>query len=116
MRKQTEEKMMLNLEQILDSGQKVVSGKERGIDARAVFDLDKIDRSDEHVVVVVPNDVKVITPSFVLGMFSPSVSKCGSIENFFKKFEFKTPSNLVLEQIQQGAKLGLVKGHALSNF
>lgn len=111
---------MVELNKVLDRGQKVISGKDRGIDARKSFGLDKLDQSNDHVVIVVPDDVKVITPSFVLGMFSPSVSKCGSIEKFFTKYEFTTPSGapstLVLEQIQQGAKLGLVQGHALSNI
>lgn len=110
---------MVELNKVLSSGQKVISGKDRGINARKSFGLDQLDKSNEHIVIVVPEDVKVITPSFILGMFSSSVSACGSIEKFFSKYEFKTPSGvpsaLVLEQIQQGAKLGLVQGHALNN-
>lgn len=108
------ENKMLDLTKLVkDPESKVISGKDRGINARKEYDVDSLDTVSDRITVVLPQYIKIITPSFVMGMFSKSVLELGSVDAFMNKYEFQT-SSLVLEQIKNAAKLSLVQGSALS--
>ena len=91
----------------------IVSGKDRGLNARILHCVDKLDESNGTVQVLLPEHLKVMTPSFTMGMFSKSVTKFGSVDSFLEKYNFKT-SDLVLEQIKNAAKLSLIEDDAFS--
>lgn len=69
----------------------VFSGRDRGIAARAEFNLDEIDRIYSSVEVVLPSTLYTLTSSFFLGLFGESVRKCGSVTSFEEKFKFSGP-------------------------
>ena len=92
----------------------VISGRERGEGARRDFDLPGLDTLEETINVLVPEHVRAITPSFVLGMFGASVVQCGTIEKFFDKFHFDAKPHIV-SQIRRGAQYSLLKGTALDS-
>ena len=56
-----------------------LSGKEPGEAAREYFELDKRDGERDSIVVIVPEDVYSLGPSFFCGMFGESYSKLGPI-------------------------------------
>ncbi|HEX8578152.1 MAG TPA: hypothetical protein VF655_00990 [Allosphingosinicella sp.] len=79
-----------------------LSGHIRGQEARRFFGLDDADRGDEEVVICVPEEVYMVTPSFFQGMFASSVHARGNDrEAFFRKFKFQADS-VVLKQIDRG--------------
>jgi hypothetical protein len=104
---------MLDLSQLSGDGDtKVLSGKQRGIRARADYSLETFDSASGQVTVKFAPDVQAITPSFVLGMFGVSVKAYGSVDAFFQKYEFEVRPNL-LAQIRRGAEYSLLKGDPL---
>jgi hypothetical protein len=85
-----------------------LSGHERGRAARENYRLNDADRDGEIIRVVVPEDIYSITSSFFQGMFSESVRKAGSRENFLARFEFDAPP-VVLRQIERGIEASLMR-------
>ena len=83
-----------------------LSGKERGKQARGMFDLDRFDREENlRVVVKLPEYLKGINSSYSLGLFSESVAHLGSLEAFLEKFQFDGKPEiigLVLEALRRG--------------
>jgi hypothetical protein len=96
-----------------DGATNVLSGKQRGLQAREDFKLDEFDAVDDGVSVVLSAGVEAITPSFVLGMFGASVRRCGSVDSFFEKYRFNTNKSYIVAQLRRGAEYSLVKGSAL---
>jgi len=92
----------------------VISGKDRGIEARAHFHVAELDANGAPIEVRVPQNVRAVTPSFVLGMFGPSISKAGSPDAFFSKFHFDAKPH-VMHQIRRGVRFGLLRGSARDN-
>ena len=90
----------------------VISGQDKGQAMRKEYRLDTLDRADERVNVMVPDFVDAITPSFVLGMFGPSVRRFGSVATFLSHYNFKAKPHII-SQVQRGAAYGLVSGSAL---
>jgi hypothetical protein len=95
-----------------DGATSVLSGKQRGMQARIDFKLDDLDARDEDVTVRLSEVVEAITPSFVLGMFGKSVRLCGSVDSFFDKYKFNTKP-YIIAQLRRGAEYSLVKGTPL---
>ncbi|PHQ63059.1 MAG: hypothetical protein COC10_08145 [Sphingobium sp.] len=93
----------IDLEQLTGAG-KVhnLSGRERGLAARELFDLDKLDADAQPVDVIVPEYVYSLTPSFVQGFFGQSVRTFEyDTERFKAHFRFRAPS-IVLQQLERG--------------
>jgi hypothetical protein len=108
--------VMLDLAPLTDHGQiTVISGKDRGEQARTRFELDRLDASAETVDVYFPATVISVTPSFVQGMFSKSVWRYRSVDAFTTKYRFHV-SPVIMDQVRQGAQLSLLKRHALSGI
>ncbi|THK38630.1 hypothetical protein EHS39_08970 [Ensifer sp. MPMI2T] len=85
-----------------------LSGHERGVAARAKFNLAALDEGSEPVVVAIPEFVYTITPSFFQGMFADSVKKLGNREGFLAHYSFIAPP-IVLQQIENGIRSSLMK-------
>ena len=83
-----------------------LSGKEKGIAAREHFNLDELDDINQLIVVNIPETLDAISSSFFLGMFSQSVVKLGSKEEFINKFKFNGSATL-LRQINKGISRSL---------
>lgn len=99
-----------------DSSVRNLSGHERGVAARAMFELDTLDRADEPVRVVIPRDVYTLTPSFFQGMFSESVKALGCERSrFLAHYKFDA-SAIVMRQIDRGIDtVGMRRGQLLAH-
>jgi hypothetical protein len=79
-----------------------LSGHERGLAARELFNLDQLDRIDEVVKIKVPEHIYGISPSFIQGMLSASVRNLGkSREQFYRHYDIVS-TDLVRRQIERG--------------
>lgn len=103
----------INLAQLTRNGEvRNLAGHERGQAARALFELDRLDKSAEPIVVVVPEDVYLLSPSFIQGMFSESIKSLGDRSAFLGRYSFRaTPS--VLRQIDSGIASSLMRRHSV---
>jgi len=72
----------------------VYSGRDRGVALRQRYKLDTEEDHADHVKVVIPESAYTVSSSFFLGLFGPSVRKCGSVDKFEQKFLFAAPSFL----------------------
>lgn len=72
-----------------------LSGKERGEHARRLFDLDKYDDQQTSILVRIPPEIRSISSSFTLGLFSESVIKRGSLEKFIAAVKFDGERSIV---------------------
>jgi len=72
----------------------VYTGRERGQQLRESLALDQSDSEGAEVNVVIPDTTYTVTSSFFLGLFGPSVIKCGSKGAFFGRFHFQQPDFL----------------------
>lgn len=64
---------LINLDPYLGRGGgrvSILSGKDRGLDLRKEFRLDELENNKEPTTISVPPDLRRVTPSFVLGLFS----------------------------------------------
>ncbi|WP_137045493.1 hypothetical protein [Pseudolabrys sp. FHR47] len=84
-------------------------GHERGVAARQEFDLDRLDKVDEEIVVRVPGDMRTLTPSFLQGLFAGSVSNLGE-HGFYKHYKFDAPMH-ILDDVRAGVDRILTSRH-----
>ncbi len=77
----------IDLSEVRVPGTRVYSGQPRGKAAREHFNVDALDREDTVVTVLVPPDTYSIGPSFLLGLFEPSIIRFGK-EKFYIRFKF----------------------------
>ena len=77
-----------------------LSGKERGLAARRVFQLDNYDESRTPVTVRIPDNVYAISTSFFCGMFGDSYQKLGDV-GLREVYKFEMP-DVLRPQIEQG--------------
>lgn len=78
-----------------------LSGKDRGLDARAQFGMNRLDQSADTVTVIIPDYVYAVSTSFFCGMFSASYNALGGRDQLLEKYIFKVPPEL-WPQIEQG--------------
>lgn len=99
----------INLHELTDEGAvRNLAGHDRGMQARVRFDLDKLDAIDDSVTVVVPEDIYLLSPSFIQGMFARSIKKFGGREGFLQHYGFDA-SSLVMNQIESGITAALME-------
>jgi hypothetical protein len=77
----------IDLGEVRVPGTRVYSGQPRGKAARQHFRVDSLDREEGVVTVLIPSDTYSIGPSFLLGLFEPSIIKLGE-DRFFAKYKF----------------------------
>jgi hypothetical protein len=93
---------MINLDSLTNDGRvRNLTGHERGLAARAKFDLSNLDKSNDIIEVHVSNNIDAITVSFFQGMFAESVKFAGA--GFLVKFHFHA-STRVMEQVMRGVQ------------
>lgn len=80
---------------------KFYSGRPRAEAVRQELNLEKEESGIEQYTIIVPQDTDSIHTSFFLGLFGPSIRKCGSRAEFLKKFVFQAPPS-VLEDVEDG--------------
>lgn len=72
-----------------------LSGKERGMAARADLHLDQLDKEPDQVTVVVPEFLDTISPSFFQGLFSESIRALKGKDAFLNKYQFKASEDMM---------------------
>ncbi len=69
-------------------GSRVLSGRDRGVECRKMFNLAQLDSSRESAVLVkIPKDIYSMNTSFFLGLFGDSIRALGR-EGFLSKYQF----------------------------
>jgi len=74
-------------------GQKTFTGREEGEALRARWNLDGIDKAGAGVRLVASGAV-IVSSSFLIGLFAPSVRREQSAAAFWKRFEFDAPDTV----------------------
>lgn len=69
-------------------------GREAGQAMRAQLELDQKENDVEIVKVIIPSTIYTMSSSFFMGLFGPSVRKCGGHVQFGNKFHFAAPDFL----------------------
>ena len=80
-------------------GGPVYIGRPKGKAAREKYKLDVVDRSNDLVKVIIPDNTFSINSSFFLGFFGNSIRHKKSKENFLAQFEFITKNKAVQDDI-----------------
>ena len=79
-----------------------LSGHDRGVAARKMFELDGLDQSTDDVRILVPDYVYGVSPSFVQGLLAETVHRLGdSRDRFYSRFSLAA-SDLVKRQFERG--------------
>ena len=78
----------ISLETYRTKGAKIFTGRDRGEYVRNKSKIDKIERENEEVIIVIPDNLYSINPSFFEELFVNVVTKLGK-EKFYEKFNFK---------------------------
>jgi len=76
------------LEKYRTKGAKIFTGRDRGEYVRDKSKIDEIEKNNEQITIVIPNNLYSINPSFFEELFVNVVTKLGK-EIFYKKFIFK---------------------------
>lgn len=76
---------IINLEDYRTEGSKVFTGRDRGRRVRIESKINEIEKNYEEVVLIVPDNIYSIIPSFFEELFLDVVLKLGK-DNFHKKF------------------------------
>ena len=79
----------IRLETLTRNEVNVLSGHERGVSARAAFDLDKLDQGSEEIDIVIPDTLEAVTPSFVQGFFARSFATLGGKDGVARRYHFR---------------------------
>lgn len=91
----------IKLDELTKGEVRNLSGQERGVEARAMFNLDELDSSNDEVKVIVPDDLDAIASSFFQGMFASSVRNLGGGESFLRHYRFNASPEVML-QVMRG--------------
>lgn len=103
---------MINLSELTEGRVRNLTGHERGLAARAKFNLDTLDASTDSIEVKVPEDLEGITTSFFQGMFAKSVR--ASQDKFLDRYRFHA-SPAIMEQVLRGIdRVNTKRGAALA--
>ena len=99
----------IELEKYLHSNATYLTGRLEGKDIRTTLDLDREDKSNEPVEVIISSKMTGINISFFLGLFSKSLKILK--ENFTEKYIFvysdEETRDLIEEDIEYGIKEAL---------
>lgn len=79
-----------------------LSGHERGLAARQLFELDQLDKLDGPVEILVPDHIYGVSPSFIQGLLSASVKALGSNRDRFFEHYHLIATDLVRRQFDRG--------------
>ena len=79
---------IINLQDYRTPGSRVFTGRDRGIDVRNASNIDRLEAQSDEVIIVIPEDIGSINPSFLEEFLYNVVNKLQS-DLFFRKFKFE---------------------------
>ena len=85
---------------------KVFTGRDRGAEVRKKSRIDQLEAQYDHIMIIIPNDIYSLNPSFLEEFLVNVVRKLGK-EKFWSKFEFvsegryqyESPVNQAIDRI-----------------
>lgn len=92
----------------------MLTGHERGVQAREFYKLDELELSDEPLAISAPADLDTVTPSFVQGFLAKSVRNLGK-ERLYQKYDLNRLPGTLKEDFQIGVKRLLLRQSAADN-
>jgi hypothetical protein len=81
-------------------------GHDRGLAARRLFELDRLDLESAPVHISAPSNLEALTPSFVQGLFASSVHALGE-QQFFYHYIFDI-NRALMEDVRLGVQRALM--------
>jgi hypothetical protein len=99
----------IQLAQVAGEDARVLIGHDRGLAARQLFDLDRLDGVGDKIVVTAPVHLRTLTPSFVQGLFAASIHSLGE-DAFFDHYTFQLSDGL-FDDIRAGVDRVLTSRH-----
>jgi hypothetical protein len=75
--------MKINLDNFDEKALTVLAGREKGVAIRNRWGLDKIDKNQEQVEIMIPENLYSLNSSYFLGLFGPSVRSLGESRIWF---------------------------------
>jgi len=84
------------------------AGRPRGKAVRHKFNLDEVDKVGDTVEIVFPDNMRVLSSSFVLGLLGESINFWGSKEEFLKHYKFSIVDRFK-PTLDQGIEKSLAK-------
>lgn len=82
----------IDLTRFLAPESKIFAGRDRGEDIRLKSEIDNLIRDNEELLIVIPQDIITISPSFMEEYFYNIVKELGK-EIFFQRVKFENPGN-----------------------
>ncbi|CAN1570278.1 Domain of unknown function DUF4325 [Spirosomataceae bacterium] len=79
---------VINLQDYRTKGSRVFTGRDRGIEVREASNIDELEKMHSKVIVIIPEDIGSINPSFLEEFLLNVVSKLKE-NDFFEKFTFE---------------------------
>ncbi len=106
--------LKIDLEDALTSrDSRVLSGRDRGIECRKQFALDRVDKGTDTVEVIIPPSIYSLNTSFFLGLFGDSVRKLTK-SKFLEKYHFEGDP-VHLTTVQEGIDRALKESTIFSD-
>lgn len=87
---------------------RIFSGRDSGKSARQKLQVERIERTGEHIVVRIPDDTIAVNLSFFLGLFGTSIQKMGEAD-FRQRYEFESRP-VHQRSINEGIRKALLEG------
>lgn len=82
----------INLSDYKSGSSTIFTGRPQGKSVRDKIELDKLDKTADTIIFVLPEDTTSFNPSFYLGLLFKSYDKLG-VEGFEKKYSFEISSS-----------------------
>lgn len=79
----------IDLETFRAKGSKVFTGRDRGKSARLKSKIDSLEKDSDQIIIIIPDNIYSIIPSFFEELFVNVVRKLGR-EAFLRKFRFNS--------------------------
>jgi hypothetical protein len=93
---------VIDLQKYLTPGSRVFTGRDRGIEVRTKSEIDKLEAISEELIVVIPENVGSINPSFLEEFLFNIVVKLKA-EAFFNKVKFASSGRYKIDNDLQEA-------------
>jgi hypothetical protein len=103
---------IINLSNHIPSASIILTGRDPGEELRSKLELDKIEDEIEVINISVPDRIVSFNSSYFLGLFTPSIKKYKTKEEFLKKYKFKC-DKWILKDIDDGINEALKKSNVL---
>jgi hypothetical protein len=102
----------INLTNYIPSTSIILTGRDSGEELRSKLELDKIEDEIAVINITIPDRIVSFNSSYFLGLFTPSVKKYKTKEEFLKKYNFKC-DKWILKDIDDGINEALRKSNVL---